>query len=81
MSYAILREALDTGGIWSVARGLARNEAKYKQLLMQCDLPRRNDLDGRGNLILLYQTPDGHTAAEIIHTRANADQPNMGMTT
>lgn len=50
MSYAILREALDTGGIWSVARGLARNEARYKHLLAQCDLPRRNDLDGRGNL-------------------------------
>lgn len=50
MSYAILREALDTGGIWSVARGLARNEAKYKSLLARCDLPRRNDLDGRGNL-------------------------------
>jgi Fic family protein len=50
MSYAILREALDTGGIWSVARGLARNEARYKSLLAQCDLPRRNDLDGRGNL-------------------------------
>ncbi len=50
MSYAMLREALDTGGIWSVARGLARNEAKYKSLLAHCDLPRRNDLDGRGNL-------------------------------
>lgn len=50
MSYAMLYEALDTGGIWSVARGLARNEAKYKNLLSKCDLPRRNDLDGRGNL-------------------------------
>ncbi len=50
MSYAILREVLDTGGIWSIARGLARNEGRYKHLLAQCDLPRRNDLDGRGNL-------------------------------
>ncbi len=50
MSYAMLREALDTGGIWSIARGLARNEAKYKSHLAACDLPRRNDLDGRGNL-------------------------------
>ena len=33
-----------------MARGLARNEAKYKSLLARCDLPRRNDLDGRGNL-------------------------------
>lgn len=50
MSYAMLRETLDTGGIWSIARGLARNENRYKKLLMACDLPRRNDLDGRGNL-------------------------------
>lgn len=50
MSYAVLREALDTGGIWSVARGLARREADYKKHLAECDLPRRNDLDGRGTL-------------------------------
>lgn len=50
MSYAVLREALDTGGLWSVARGLARNVASYKGHLAACDLPRRNDLDGRGNL-------------------------------
>jgi Fic family protein len=50
MSYAVLREALDTGGVWSVARGLARNVDAYKSHLAACDLPRRNDLDGRGNL-------------------------------
>ncbi len=50
MSYAMLRDTLDTGGIWSIARGLARNEAQYKAHLAACDLPRRNDLDGRGNL-------------------------------
>ncbi len=50
MSYAMLREALDTGGIWSIARGLARNVETYKSHLAQCDLPRRNDLDGRGQL-------------------------------
>ena len=50
MSYAMLRETLDTGGIWSIARGLARNETEYKQLLSNCDLPRKNDLDGRGAL-------------------------------
>ncbi|WP_455211808.1 Fic family protein [Kaarinaea lacus] len=50
MSYAMLLEALDTGGIWSIARGLARNERTYKKHLANCDLPRRNDLDGRGNL-------------------------------
>ena len=50
MSYALLRRSLDTGGLWSVARGLARNEALYKQHLTACDLPRRHDRDGRGNL-------------------------------
>ena len=50
MSYAMLLETLDTGGIWSIARGLARNESTYKGLLMACDAPRRNDLDGRGHL-------------------------------
>ena len=33
-----------------VARSLARNVAAYKDHLANCDLPRRNDLDGRGNL-------------------------------
>ena len=50
VSYAMLLEALDTGGIWSIARGLARNVDRYKSLLAECDLQRRNDLDGRGNL-------------------------------
>lgn len=50
MSHAQLLSLLDTGAIWSVARGLARNVQEYKQLLANCDLPRRNDIDGRGSL-------------------------------
>ncbi len=50
MSYAMLRRTLETGGIWSIARGLARHEKDYKAHLAACDLPRRNDLDGSGNL-------------------------------
>jgi Fic family protein len=50
MSHAMLLETLDTGGIWSIARGMARNVAAYKSRLAKCDLPRRNDLDGRGSL-------------------------------
>jgi Fic family protein len=50
MSHCMLLDALDTGGVWSVARGLARNLEAYKGHLAACDLPRRNDLDGRGNL-------------------------------
>jgi len=50
MSHAMLLDTLDTGGIWSIARGLARNVRSYKAHLAKCDLTRRNDLDGRGNL-------------------------------
>ena len=50
MSYAILRDTIDTGGVWSIARGLARHVADYTERLAACDLSRRNDLDGRGNL-------------------------------
>lgn len=50
MSYAMLRQALDTRGLWSVARGLARQEETYKKHLEACDGPRRSDRDGRGTL-------------------------------
>ncbi|MCI0629012.1 MAG: Fic family protein [Acidobacteria bacterium] len=50
MSYAMLLDTLDTGGIWSIARGLARHVEDYKSLLAACDLERRNDLNGRGSL-------------------------------
>jgi Fic family protein len=50
ISHAMLLDALDTGAVWSIARGLARNVDAYKSHLAACDLPRRNDLDGRGNL-------------------------------
>ena len=50
MSHAMLLELLDSGGVWSVSRGFARNVAAYKAHLANCDLPRRNDLDGRGAL-------------------------------
>lgn len=50
MSYAMLRDALTTGGVWSIARGLARNVDNYKMLLAACDATRRNDLDGRSDL-------------------------------
>jgi Fic family protein len=50
LSHAVLLETLDSGAVWSVARGLARNVKEYKELLANSDLPRRNDLDGRGAL-------------------------------
>jgi hypothetical protein len=36
--------------LWSVSRGLARKVNDYKTYLGNCDLSRRNDTDGRGNL-------------------------------
>ena len=50
MSHAVLLDALDTGGLWSIARGLARSVEVYKRHLAACDQSRHNDLDGRGNL-------------------------------
>ena len=50
MSDAMLSEALDAVRIWSVSRGLARDEVGYKSRLIECDMGRRNDLDGRGPL-------------------------------
>jgi Fic family protein len=50
MSHATLQEALDTGAVWSIARGLARNVDAYKGHLAACDQTRRTDLDGRGHL-------------------------------
>jgi Fic family protein len=50
MSHAMMLDMLDTGAVWSVARGLARRVSDYKTLLANCDQTRRNDLDGRGTL-------------------------------
>lgn len=50
MSHASIRDLLDTGAVWSAARGLARNVGEYKRHLAACDQPRRGDQDGRGNL-------------------------------
>jgi Fic family protein len=39
-----------TQGLWSPMRGLARTQEQYYARLNDADLPRRNDLDGRGPL-------------------------------
>jgi Fic family protein len=39
-----------TNGLWSPMRGLARSHDAYYARLNNADLPRRNDLDGRGAL-------------------------------
>jgi Fic family protein len=50
MSYATMLRTLDTGGLWSIARGLARRQEEYKKHLAECDEVRRGDRDGRGHL-------------------------------
>jgi Fic family protein len=50
MSHATMLDMLDTGAVWSVARGLARRVSDYRALLANCDRTRRNDLSGRGIL-------------------------------
>ena len=50
MSHALLKRLGIGTSLWSVARGLAREQAQYKALLMAADGPREGDRDGRGNL-------------------------------
>ncbi|MDP9086096.1 MAG: hypothetical protein M3N02_04925 [Pseudomonadota bacterium] len=50
MSHALLKRLGIGTSLWSVARGLAREERMYKNLLVQADGPREGDRDGRGNL-------------------------------
>jgi Fic family protein len=50
MSHALYKRLGIGTSLWSVARGLARDEERYKALLAQADGPREGDRDGRGNL-------------------------------
>lgn len=45
-----MHENLDGGGLWSISRGLARNNDRYKENLAHADRKRQGDYDGRGNL-------------------------------
>lgn len=49
-SHLLLHAAGLTQGLWSPMRGFARTQERYYALLNNADLPRRNDLDGRGPL-------------------------------
>lgn len=41
---------MESYGVWSLSRGLARASAAYKSKLARADLLRQGDLDGRGQL-------------------------------
>jgi Fic family protein len=50
-----LQSGIGAHGLWSISRGLARgllDRGEYKRMMDAADEPRRNDLDGRGNLSL-----------------------------
>jgi Fic family protein len=49
-SHVLLQAMGLTADLWSPMRGLARNRDQYYGLLHNADLPRRNHLDGRGQL-------------------------------
>jgi len=49
-SYLVLEKMGLTHGLWSPMRGMARTQDQYYARLHNADLPRRNDLDGRGQL-------------------------------
>lgn len=46
----LVRCKADSFGLWTLARGLARQRTAYYDHLRNADGPRWNDLDGRGNL-------------------------------
>jgi len=54
MSHAMAHAAgIGAHGLWSISRGLARgleSRSDYKRMMDHADMPRRGDLDGRGNL-------------------------------
>ena len=50
MSYAALLNIEIGSNLWSVARGLARQNQQYKSLLQAADENRHGDLDAHGNL-------------------------------
>lgn len=50
MSHAMLLRSGLGSGMWSVARGLARTQQRYKEMLASADRRRDHDYDGRGVL-------------------------------
>jgi Fic family protein len=50
VAHAMLKRVGIGTSLWWISRGLARRVADYRRFLEDADEPRRNDLDGRGNL-------------------------------
>ena len=50
MTQKMVQDSLNIDAFWSLSRGLARKKEQYMAHLKACDMQRRNDLDGPGNL-------------------------------
>jgi Fic family protein len=46
----LIKAGVNTRDLWSISRGFARDISNYYAHLENADIPRKNDLDGRGNL-------------------------------
>lgn len=46
----LIKAGVNTRDLWSISRGFARDITNYYAHLENADIPRKNDLDGRGNL-------------------------------
>jgi Fic family protein len=46
----LISAGVDAHGLWTIARGMARNREQYMSSLETADIHRQGDLDGRGNL-------------------------------
>jgi len=50
-THAYMKKAqIESHGLWTISRGLARESDKYKNMLAYADSSRKGDYDGRGNL-------------------------------
>jgi Fic family protein len=50
----LAKAGADSGGLWTISRGLARRKADYQVALANADEKRMNDYDGRGYLSQRY---------------------------
>lgn len=50
-THACMKKAqIESHGLWTISRGLARESETYKNMLARADSSRKGDYDGRGNL-------------------------------
>lgn len=50
----LVKAGIDSDGLWTISRGLARRKAEYQAALANADEKRMNDYDGRGYLSQRY---------------------------